>query len=251
MTIDQSSDHVRITKRNQSIRNGFSKLKNLNEIELYGTVCLVPYVDKNIKGHIIKSCQSYKFLATVFDPRTSIDFKKDEVFDIVNDGGNIGFKRISLQMKIKDYPTLGNKQDLEDIRLYLKSSEQIEIIQIYMKDNLQISDFFNYLNKFGIPYSDYELNKKTMQKTRDDIPNFLISTSHKSNLPNMIKLLRFYSESLKIQSNDYFKLACKINQKLKSNLFKINDSNPQRNIVYFFEPNEPGATTINKLNEEL
>ncbi|CCH44154.1 hypothetical protein BN7_3712 [Wickerhamomyces ciferrii] len=237
----------------KSIQKGREKLCSLTNDELVGTVCLVDCEKKSEFGGFLYSIQSSIFKAATFDPRTSFDFKKDEVFDII-EPKNVGYKRITLKLKVKDYPTLKNKQDVEDIRSFLKSSDSI--VEIYIKEQLDISQVLDYLNKFGAPESDAQIGEEIAKVNRQRLPLFFLRyewlRSIWFSLENPITLLKFYSNSLKDVKIDHFRLCFKAVQKQQSKFINyIGSENPDHNSIYFFTPDKTNdADDKNNENRE-
>ncbi|CCH44153.1 hypothetical protein BN7_3711 [Wickerhamomyces ciferrii] len=232
-----NQERERVQNLEKSIQKGREKLGLLTDDELVGTVCLVNCEPKFKGGYFLHNIQNAIFNAATFDPRTSFSFKKDEVFDII-EPRNVGYKRITLKLKIKDYPTLKNKEDVENIKSFLESKDLC--VKFHIKEELDISQVLDYFNEFGVPKSDAQIDDKIAKVNRQRVPLFILSMYDISNalkLEMLMQLLMFYSNSIKNMKIDHFILCFKVVQKQKSVFVNYNESkNSDRNSTYCFIP---------------
>ncbi|CCH44156.1 hypothetical protein BN7_3714 [Wickerhamomyces ciferrii] len=240
-------ERERVQNLEKSIQKGRERLGNLTYDELIGTVCLVSSESQCPGAHFLHNIQSDIFKAFTFDPRTSLAFKKDEVFDII-EPQNVGYKRITLKLMIKDYPTLSiEKQGIADIKSFLESRDST--VEIYIQEQLDFTQVLDHLNKFGVPKSDAQIDDEIAKVNRERIPLFLLNMNQMSNaltLQQLKILLMFYSNSLKDVKIDCFRSCFKVVQKQKSSFVNIESTDPHRNFIYHFNPNETTDTDGNE-----
>ncbi|CCH44966.1 hypothetical protein BN7_4544 [Wickerhamomyces ciferrii] len=231
---------------------GYNTILNLTDEELIGTLCLEPAGFKRETSRSYECHESDRFKAGLCDPRTSFEYKLNEIFQIV-EPQNVEYKRFAVKLKMKNHPTKAlSKEDINNMKAYLDTRELGEYINIFMKPDLDISKFLNYVNKVGSLKSDRELDNDICQINSERIPRVLIFASKPEFFNCFLKLLNFYSNSLE-ESSSYCSrhvLIGKVIQRQDSDYMSIKGTIPHRNCVYFFRPLKYRCD-IKCINDEL
>ncbi|CCH45465.1 hypothetical protein BN7_5047 [Wickerhamomyces ciferrii] len=221
-----------------SNRLGYFKILSLTDEELIETLCLEPIYkefDPNCSNTFL-DCQSDRFLAALFDPGTSFDFKSNEIFHIV-EPQYVEYKQFAVKLKLRDHPTNTlNENDIKDIREYLDAYGSKHGFIVLMRPDLNILQVLNYLNETNTLKSDREIDDYTSRINSERLPKFLIAIQATQYLRIFCKLMNFYSNSLETRTNytSPQELVAKVIQRQKSN---IEGTIPHRNCVYFFTSN--------------
>ncbi|CCH44965.1 hypothetical protein BN7_4543 [Wickerhamomyces ciferrii] len=217
---------------------GYNTILNLTDEELIGALCLEPAEYKKKTSRIYISNESDRFAAGLCDPRTSFEYKLNEIFQIV-EPQNVEYKRFAVKLKVKNHPTKAlSKGDINNIKAYLDTRESGEYLNIFMKPDLDISKFLNNVNRVGSIKSDKEINDDVCQINSERIPRILIFVSKPEFFRCFLKLLSFYSNSLE-ESSSYCSrhvLTGKVIQRQESDYMSIKETEPHRNCAYFFRP---------------
>ncbi|CCH44968.1 hypothetical protein BN7_4546 [Wickerhamomyces ciferrii] len=219
-------------------REGYNRILNLTDEELIGTLCLEPATTEPQVSRIYQSYQSDRFVAALLDPRTSSEYKFNEICQIV-EPQNVEYKRFAVKLKVKSHPTKAlSEEDINNIKAYLDKGESGEYINILMKQDLNISDFLNYVNEVGSLKSDEEIDDDICKINSERIPRILIFVSKPEFFSCFLKLLNFYLNSLE-ESSSYcsrYVLIGKVIQRQDSDYMSIKGTIPHRNCVYIFRP---------------
>ncbi|CCH47161.1 hypothetical protein BN7_6781 [Wickerhamomyces ciferrii] len=219
---------------------GYTKLLNLTDEELMGTLCLEPrFKDGDSQHTAILNCQSDRFLGALFDSRTSFEFKSKEIFHIV-EPQYVEYKQFAVKLKLRNHPTNTLcEKDIKDIRVYLDGCIFEHCFTVLMKPDLNISQVLTYLNKFDTALkSDREIDDYTSKINSERLPRFLIAVETPEFFRIFCKLLNFYSNTIEARANYTARpqeLIGKVIQKQNSKHIDIKGTIPHRNCVYFFQ----------------
>ncbi|CCH44832.1 hypothetical protein BN7_4401 [Wickerhamomyces ciferrii] len=215
---------------------GYKTILNLTDEELIGTLRLEP-VKTETRGTMYENCQSERFVAALCDPRTSYEFKLNEIFEIV-EPQNVEYKKFTVKLILKSHPTSAlSEGDIKNIKAYIDRCEREHYLNIFMEPDLNISDVTSYLNRVGFLKSDKEVDDDICKINIERIPKVLIHIKTPEFFRCFHQLLNIYSNSL-LNSSHYsqFKLIGKVFQRQGSNFISIEGTIPHRNCVYFFKP---------------
>ncbi|CCH44823.1 hypothetical protein BN7_4392 [Wickerhamomyces ciferrii] len=218
---------------------GYNTILNLTDEELIGTLRLEPVRLKKNQTPVctmFENCQSRRFSAALCDPRTSFEFKFNEIFEIV-EPQNVEYKKFSVKLALKSHPTSAlSEEDINNIKAFIDGCYRQHHLNIFMRPDLNISDVITYLNKFGSLKSDKEIDDDICKINMERIPRVLIHIGSAGFLKSFHQLLNFYSDSFDTSYSSPYKLIGKVFQKQRSNFISIEETIPHRNCVYFFRP---------------
>ncbi|CCH43509.1 hypothetical protein BN7_3059 [Wickerhamomyces ciferrii] len=217
---------------------GLINILFLSDKELIGTLCLEPgYKEGDIESDVYMNVVSDRFLAALFDPRTSFEFKSNEIFHIV-EPQYVEYKRFSVKLRLRNHSTSTfSEKDLNYIRVFLDENKNLEhCFTVLMRPDLNISQILTYLNEIKSLRSDDEIIDYTSKINSERLPKFFILTGNSEMLRIFCKLMNFYSNSIEARTNYTapLELIGKVVQREKSRYIDIKGAIPHRNCVYFF-----------------
>ncbi|CCH47162.1 hypothetical protein BN7_6782 [Wickerhamomyces ciferrii] len=230
------------TKHNMTDSNkGYTKILSLTDEELIGTLCLEPrYREFDSTNNTFTNCQSDRFLAALFDKRTSFKFKSNEIFHIV-EPQHLEYEQFAVKLKLKNHliDTVG-KEDIKCIKAYLDECNSQHCFTVLMRPDLNISQILSYLNEVGTLKSDREIDDYTSRINSERLPRFLIAIETPEFFRIFCKLLNFYSNTIEAKTNytSPQKLIGKVIQRQDSKYIDIKGTIPHRNCVYFIQKND-------------
>ncbi|CCH44624.1 hypothetical protein BN7_4193 [Wickerhamomyces ciferrii] len=157
---------------------GYRAILKLTDEELFGTLCLEPLANDDKHAKMYQSCQSDRFIAALCDPRTSFEYKSNEVFQIVKPQ-NVEYEKISVKLKVKSHPTNSlSKEDIKNVKAYLNSwTGSGFYMTIFMRPDLNLSNVLAYLNTVGSLKSDKAITDDVCKINSERLPKILIYTS--------------------------------------------------------------------------
>ncbi|CCH44833.1 hypothetical protein BN7_4402 [Wickerhamomyces ciferrii] len=229
---------------------GYNTIINLTDQELIGTLRLEPVrLRNNQPATMYQNCQSGRFVAALCDPRTSYEFKFNEVFEIV-EPQNVEYKKFAVKLALKSHPTSAlSEEDINNIKAYIDGCYQPHHLDIFMRPDLNISDVITYLNRVRSLKSDKEIDDDVSKINIERIPRVLINIGSPGFLKCFHKLLNFYSDSFDTSYSPEYKLIGKVFQRQRDNFMSIEGTIPHRNCVYFFKPFKSNSEDF--INREL
>ncbi|CCH45583.1 hypothetical protein BN7_5165 [Wickerhamomyces ciferrii] len=222
---------------------GYNTILSLTDEELIGTLCLesASFKDSEVTSRLYQCHQSDRFIAALCDPRTSFEYKINEIFQVV-EPQNVEYIKFSVKLKLKIHPTKAlSEENIRNIRVYLDSCGSAHHFTIFMKPDLNLPDVLTYLNQVGSLKSDKDVDDDICKINSERLPRILILISNPKFFKCFHKLLSFYSNnSLETSScSRKYRLIGKVIQKQSSKyIYNIKGTIPHRNCVYFFIPLE-------------
>ncbi|CCH42342.1 hypothetical protein BN7_1886 [Wickerhamomyces ciferrii] len=241
LLINRKLDSSKMNDDLTAVTKGYNKIISLTDEELFGTLRLgsANTTESELRSSMYRSQQSDRFIAALLDPRTSYEYKINEVFQIV-EPQNVDYIKFSFKLKLKTHPTKAlNKEDIKDIKTYLDLCVNPHHLHIFMRPDLSISDVLVHLNELGSLKSDKDVDDDICKLNSERLPKVLIIVSDPQFFGCFQKLLDFYIHSLDSSSySSRHRLMGKIIQKQSSKYISIEGTIPHRNCVYFFCPVE-------------
>ncbi|CCH42349.1 hypothetical protein BN7_1893 [Wickerhamomyces ciferrii] len=230
---------------------GYHAILNLTYEDLIGTLCLesANIKESELAANIYQCHQSDRFIAALLDPRTSFEYKKNAIFQIV-EPKNVEYIRFAVKLKLKSHPTKAlNKEDIKNIKAFLDWYGAGNYLYIFMRPDLSIANVLTYLNQVGSLKPDKYIDDNVCKLNSERLPRILIMARSPELLKCFHKLLNFYSNSLDSSYCSRHKLLGEVIQKQSSNYVSIEGTIPHRNCVYFFLPQKGNREAC--INDEL
>ncbi|CCH45672.1 hypothetical protein BN7_5257 [Wickerhamomyces ciferrii] len=198
-----------------------------------------------------QSYQSDRFVAALCDPRTSFQYKINEIFQIV-EPQKIEYKKITVKLKVKSHPTkVLSKEDINNIKAYFDWCGWAHYLQIFMRPDLKISDVLTYFNRAGDSLKpDKDIDEDICKINSERLPRIFIFINTPKFFKIFNRLLNFYSNSMDSSYCSRYQLVGKVIQKPSSNYISIEGTIPHRNCVYFFCPLKSAREEL-RINEDF